>query len=140
MAFITGAGYQFQADLSDAATTYVDIDAISVDESMNEVVDTFYKLSDGGYATSVVTALDPEFSLVFKFDSTDTTMDSILEKRLKLGTDRNFSLKIIDNATGNTITGDAVFTAIGSPRTVEAVVEVSVSVKLRGEPTIAATV
>ena len=139
MAFITGAGYQFQADLSDAATTYVDIEANSVDESMNEVVDTFYKLSDGGFATNVVTALDPEFALVFKFESTDTTLDSITEKRFKLGADRNFSLKIIDNATGNTITADAVFTSIGTTRTVEAVVEVPVTVKLRGEPTITAT-
>ena len=135
----TGAGYQFQADLSDAATTYVDIDATSVDESMNEVVDTFYKLSDGGFATSVVTALDPEFSLLFKFDESDTTMVSITEKRLKLGTDRNFSLKIIDNATGNTITADAVFTAIGTSRVAESVIEVPVTVKLRGAPSIAPT-
>lgn len=135
----TGAGYQFQADLADAATTYVDIDATSVDESMNEVVDTFYKLSDGGFATSVVTALDPEFSLLFKFDESDTTMVSITEKRLKLGTDRNFSLKIIDNATGNTITADAVFTAIGTSRVAESVIEVPVTVKLRGAPSIAPT-
>ena len=137
MAYVTGAGFKVEADLSDAGTTYVEIEAISVDESMNEAVDTFYKLSDGGFATNVVTAIDPEFSLVFKFDSADATLTSIAEKRLKLGTDRNFSLKITDNATTNEITADAVFTSIGTSRTVEAVVEVPVSIKLRGAPTIA---
>ena len=138
MAYMTGAGYTIGLDLADT-TTYVDVDVVSVDESFNETVDTFYKLADGGFATNVVTALDPEFGLVFKFDNTDTLLEGILEKRFKLGTDRNVGFEIVDNATGNTITGSGVLTSISDPRTVDAVIEVSVSMKLRGAPTIAPT-
>ena len=138
MAFLTGAGYQLKIDIADS-TTYVAVDAINVDNSFNETVDTFYKLSDGGFATSVVTAIDPEFSVVLKFDSTDTLMTGILAKRYKVGADRNVGIEIIDDASGNTITGSAVLTSISDPRTVEAVIEISVSMKLRGAPVIAAT-
>jgi len=139
MAYVTGAGYKISLDLTDS-TTYVEVDLVSVDEAFNETVDTFYKLTEGGFATNVVTAIDPEFGMVYKFESTDTTLDGILEKRFKVGDGRNVGFEIIDNATGNTITGSGVLTSISDPRTVEAVVEVSVTMKLRGEPTIAATV
>lgn len=137
MAFVTGAGYKVEVDLSDAATTYVLVDAVSVDESMNEVVDTFFRLSQGGYADNVVTAIDPEYSMVVKAESDDVTIKAIAVKRNTVGADRNFSLKITDNYTGESVTVPAVFTAIGSSRTVEAVVEIPVSFKFRGEPTIA---
>lgn len=138
MAYKTGQGYTLALDLTDSETpTYVDVDVINVDEAFNEVVDTFYKLGDGGFATNVVTALDPEYSFVFKFDDADATLDGILQKRLTLLTDRNVAYQITDNATSEVITGSAVLTSIGSPRNVEAVVEVSVSMKLRGAPTIA---
>lgn len=138
MAYLTGEGYQLGIDIADS-TTYVTVDAISVDESFNETIDTFYKLGDGGFATSVVTAIDPEFSIVLKFESTDTLSSGILEKRFKVGDDRNVGLEIVDNATGNTITGSAVLTSISDPRVVESVIEISVSLKLRGEPTITET-
>ena len=136
---MTGQGYVFGLDLDDS-TTYVEVDANSVDESMNEVVDTWFKLADGGFATSEVVALDPEFALVFKFqDATDVTLKGILEKRLKLGADRNVGFEIVDNATGNTITGSGTLTAISNSRVADLVIEVSVSMKLRGAPTITVT-
>ena len=135
MAFVTGAGYKVEVDLADAATTYVQVDILNADESMNEVVDTFYRLSQGGFADNVVTAIDPEFSVVMKAESTDATIEAIASKRLTLN--RNFSLKITDNFTAEVITADAVFTSIGSTRTVDVVTEIPVTFKLRGEPTIA---
>lgn len=137
MAFITGAGYKVEVDLTDAATTYAEVEVVSVDESMNEIVDTFFRLSQGGYADNVVTAIDPEYSMVIKADSADSTITDIAKKRNKVGSDRNFSLKITDNMTSETVTVPAVFTSIGTSRTVEAVVEIPVSFKFRGEPTVA---
>lgn len=138
MGFLTGVGYTFSIDLTDA-TTYVEVDVNSVGESMNETIDTFYRLSQEGFPDNVVTALDPEFALVFKFNDTDVTMDGIVEKRLQIGTDRNVGYQIIDNATGNTITGSGVLTSIGTTREVGTVVEVPVTMKLRGKPTITVT-
>lgn len=135
---LTGVGYTFSIDPDDS-TTYVECDVISVGESMNETVDTFYRLSQAGFPDNVVTSLDPEFALVFKFDEENTLIKSIAEKRLKLGSDRNVGYQIIDNATGNTITGSGVLTSIGTTRTVQAVIEIPVSMKLRGKPTIAVT-
>ena len=135
---VTGVGYTFSIDPTDA-TTYAEVDVVSVGESMNETVDTFYRLSQEGYADNVVTGLDPEFAFVFKFEETDTLMVDITEKRFKLLDDRNVGYQIVDNATGNTITGSGVLTSIGTTRTVQAVVEVPVTMKLRGKPTIAAT-
>lgn len=138
MGFLTGVGYTFSIDLTDA-TTYVEVDVNSVGESMNETIDTFYRLSQEGFPDNVVTALDPEFALVFKFNDTDVTMDGIVEKRLQIGTDRNVGYQIIDNATGNTITGSGVLTSIGTTREVGTVIEVPVTMKLRGKPTITVT-
>lgn len=137
MAFVTGAGYTIEVDLDDAATDYDLIDFVNVDESMNEVVDTFFRLSQGGYADNVVTAIDPEYSGVVKAESTDTVIIDIAKKRHSVGADRNFSLKITDNFTSESITVPAVFTSIGSSRTVEAVTEIPISMKFRGEPTVA---
>ena len=137
MAFVTGAGYTVEVDLTDAATSYELIDFVSVDESMNEVVDTFFRLSQGGYADNVVTAIDPEYSGIVKAESTDTVISDIAKLRHSIGADRNFSLKITDNYTSESITVPAVFTSIGSSRTVEAVIEIPISIKFRGEPTVA---
>lgn len=137
--FITGVGYAFGIDPTDA-TTYVSADVTSVGESMNEVLDTFYRLSQEGFPDNVVTAVDPEFALIFKFDKDDPLMPLIIAKRLKVLTDRNVGYQIIDNASGNTITGSGVLTSIGTTREVQTVIEVPVTMKLRGKPTITATV
>lgn len=136
--FITGVGYTFGIDPTDS-TTYVEADVTSVGESMNEVIDTFYRLSQGGFADNVVTGLDPEFALIFKFDKDDALMPDIISKRLKLLDDRNVGYEIIDNASGNTITGSGVLTSIGTTREVATVIELPVTMKLRGAPTITAT-
>lgn len=138
MSFVTGVGYTFSIDPTDA-TTYVEVDVNSVGESMNETVDTFYRLSQEGFPDNVVTAVDPEFALVFKFDSADATLKAIVEKRLKVKDDRNVGYEIVDNGTGNTITGSGVLTSIGTTREVGTVVEVPVTMKLRGKPTITVT-
>jgi len=136
---LSGQGLTFGLDLA-GGTSYTDLDVISVDESFGEIIDTFHKLSDGGFAHNEVVALDPEFGLVFKFDDNDAFMESLVELKWKKGTDRHAAFELVDNATGNTITGDCTITAISTSRTATAIVEVSVTIKLRGAPTIAPTV
>lgn len=138
MAELTGVGYTLAIDLS-SATSYTDVDVTSASESFNETLDTYFKLSDGGFPTNVVTSLDPQIDFVFKFDSTDALLQDLIELRWKLGSDRECTFEITDNASGNTITGAGVFTSIGTTREVATVVEVPVTMKLKGQPTIAAT-
>lgn len=134
---VTGAGYKLEIDLTGVGTTFVELDVVAVDEALNETIDTFYKLNGGGYATNRVTALDPQYTLTIKGDSTDTLITGIAEKRYSVGTGRDFAYKITDNLTAEVITGDATFTAISSPKEVATVTTLTVVFKFVGAPSIA---
>lgn len=135
--FKTGAGYKLEIDLTGAGTTFVEVEVTNVDEAINETLDTFFRLSDGGFATNVVTAIDPQYTLTIKGDSTDTLITGIAKKRYKVGADRDFAYKITDNLTAEVITGDATFTAISSPKEVATVTTLTVVFKFVGAPTVA---
>lgn len=141
MAFKTGANYDFKIDIDKLLVTPVgtpDLQSlclISAEEALNEVVDTFFKLKDSGFSTSKVVAIDPEFTLAIKYDGDDAASNAILGARYS--TSRTTDAEITDATTGETITFVAELTTISLPRTLDAVTEISVTIKPQGSITIA---
>lgn len=140
MSYKNGIGITLSIDADQLLATPLDtpdmqeLDIIELSQSFNETVDTFYKLSDEGYATSKVVGLDPELGFTIKYDSADTTATSLYAKRF--GVERTFPFEIADPITGETIAFNGEVTSISDTRNIENVVEFSFTLKLQGKPTI----
>ncbi len=138
----TGAGYQVKTDVDQYQTTptgtpdFQDICAISVDETINESLDTYFKMCKDGNASNKVTALDPAWTITVKGESTNTALTSILS--IRFSTDRTYPFEITDNFTGETITFNGEITAISNTKEVETVLEYSFELKVAdGDITVA---
>lgn len=135
MGYVTGVDYKFEIDPTNVGTTYTELNIVTSDEAMNETTDTFYRIVDDGFSTNVVTAIDPQFTITIKADSTDTTLNALLDKKYTLT--RGVKCKITDNISAEVVTFGGVITNFGTPRNVGSVTEVSMTIKMTGKPTIA---
>lgn len=140
--FKNGSGYKFEVDVDQLLVTptntadFEEIHPTSVSKALNEVVDTFFRLSDEGYAQNVLTALDPQYDLTVKGDSTDDALNAILDVEFDIPARNRNVIKITDNFSGKSIEVGATITAISDSREIESVIEFSFSFKFRGKPTI----
>jgi hypothetical protein len=128
----SGFGYKLEVDTT-GAEGWAELPITSVGEAFNEVISTYFKLKDEGFATNEVTAIDPQFDLGMRGEEGDTALDHMLG--LRFSPNRKAPMKITDNLTGEAITFAGVFTAISSTRN-ENVVEITATVKMQGKPTI----
>ena len=115
---------------------------VSVDESFNEVLVTWFTL-DSDFAKNKVVALDVEYGATIKFDKDDTAHQALVDSRYSVA-GRSQEIIITDplhGATGSTITFDGTVASIGDTRQTDDVVELDVTIKIEsGEPVIAAIV
>lgn len=130
MGKITGQGYLLQIDVSitQDGSAYVDVDPISVGESLNEAVDTYFKLSKGGFASNKVVSLDPQWDVTIKAETENNGLAFIVSKRFAIA--RGVKIRITDNLTNEIISFDAELTAIGSTREIGSVIELPIAFKL----------
>lgn len=141
--FINGSGYSFKVDADQLLDTplgtpdFQDVCPTNVSKSLNEAIDTFFRLCDEGYAQNVVTGLDPQYDLTIKGDKDDTTLQALISAEFDLAKRNRNTIEITDNFTDKTISVGATITAISDTREIESVIEFSVSFKFRGKPTIA---
>lgn len=128
-----GKGYLMSFDGDNA-------ELVAVDESFNEVVVTWFTL-DSDFAKNEVVALDPEFGVTIRFNSTDTAHQAILDARYSVA-DREKAIVITDplhgGGSGSTITFTGELTSISEPRQTDDIIEMDVTVKMKSEPVIAA--
>lgn len=120
-----------------------DVELVAVDNSFNEVLVTWFTL-DSDFAKNAVVALDPEYGMTLRFESTSAAHIAIMDSRYVLA-DRSVAVIITDPlqaaGTGSTITFNGVVTSISEPRQTDDVVEVDVTLKIEsGEPVIAPVV
>lgn len=139
---ISAKGYQVEIDLDDAGTTpnLVAICPISVDESLNPVVDTFFKLCLNGESSSKTVGIDREFSLDFKYD-TDNTAHAYIKAKKDTGLESTngwsvTSCKITDE-TGTTLTFPAEITDITRTISFDEAITYSMTIKPRGAVVVA---
>ena len=116
---------------------------VAVDNSFNEVLVTWFTL-DSDYAKNKVVALDPEYGITIRVDSTDAAHIALLDARYSV-TDRSMAIIITDPLhglpAGSTITFNGVITSISEPRLTDDIVEMDITLKIEsGDPVIAAIV
>lgn len=98
--------YNIKASLGtekkDAAWTYSELAEgfDNVSEALNEVVQQYFFLSDGGFARNHVTGMAPAFTFTGRRVQGDAAQDYIFSKKYGLGTEResSFKLEITDNS------------------------------------------
>ena len=69
----------------------------NITEALNEVVQQYQFLSDGGFARNHVTGMAPVFTFTGKRVFGDTAQDYIFSKKYSLDTDRQSSIKLTFN-------------------------------------------
>ena len=116
---------------------------VSVDNSFNEVLVTWFTL-DSDFAKNKVVALDPEYGITIRVESTDTAHIALLDSRYVIA-DRSVAIIITDPLhglpAGSTITFNGTITSISDPRKTDDVVEMDVTLKIEsGDPVIAPVV
>lgn len=72
----------------------------NVSEALNEVVQQYFFLNDGGFARNHVTGMAPSFTFTGRRVQGDAAQDYIFSKKYALDTDRvsSFELKIVDKS------------------------------------------
>lgn len=139
--------YNFKAQIGVSKTqntyTYADLAEgfDNVTEALNEVVQQYQFLSDGGFAKNHVTGMAPSFTLTGRRVFGDTAQDYIFSKKYGLDTDRQSSFKLtFNNGTEDvTYTCDCTICNIqefGGAPTEDAAI--SVEIRFDGKPTTAA--
>lgn len=84
----------------------------NVSEALNEVVQQYFFLNDGGFARNHVTGMAPAFTFTGRRVMGDAAQEYIFSNKYKLDTNRasSFQLKIVDNSgeapTTKTLTVD----------------------------------
>ena len=132
-----GKGYLISLDGAD-------VELVAVDNSFNEVIVSWFTL-DSDFAKNKVVALDPEYGMTLRFESTSPAHVAIMDARLSVA-DRSVAVIITDplqaaGGNGSTITFNGVLTSISEPRQTDDVVEVDVTLKIEsGDPVIAVIV
>ncbi len=92
--------YKLEASIGTAKSgdtwTYADLGAgiDNISEALNEVVQQYFFLSDGGFAKNHVTGMAPAFTLTGRRIVGDTAQDYIFSKKYKLDTERESSFKL----------------------------------------------
>ena len=138
----TAVGYTFNFDVDqflDTPTETPDLQELcftDLSESLNEVIDTYFRNCDNGFSQNALTAIDAQYDLTVK-DGGGTAFTSILENKYDIDKRNRAAIQVIDNESGQTLDWQVTLTAISDTRTVQAVNEYSITFKGRGEPTIA---
>ena len=111
----------------------------NISESLGEVVQQYFFLSDGGFAKNHVTGLAPVFTLTGRRVMGDTAQDYIFGKKYNLDTDRQSSFKLVyvNGGTTTTLTCDCTICNIqewsGASTDDSAI---SVEIRFDGAPTV----
>ena len=127
MAFQSGAGFVFSVDIGAGP---VELETTGVSESINEVIDTFYLLSNSGMASNSVVGIDPQFDVTVKLNVGDVVFEFLYA--LRYTTDRTVPIAITDNTVSpaQTLTFSGELTSFPATRDVAGVVEFPLSFKV----------
>lgn len=133
---------QIGVSQSSSTWTYADlgegIDNIS--EALNETVQQYFFLADGGFAKNHVTGMAPAFTLTGKRVFGDAAQDFIFGNKYKLDEDRQSSFKLSYNDGSATVTLTVPCTICSIQEWSGATTDdssISFEIRFDGEPTIA---
>ena len=126
--------------------TYADLSAgiDNISESLNEVVQQYFFLGDGGFARNHVTGMAPSFTLTGRRIAGDTAQDFIFGDTIKYGLDTaresSFKLVAVEGASTITLTVDCTICNIqewsGAATDDSAI---SFEIRFNGAPTVTTT-
>lgn len=134
MAFQSGVDWKIETDVDQYLTIptetpdFQELCVTTANDALNEIVDTFHRLCDGGLSSNKVTGLDPQFDIAVKGDKLDTVLQAILG--IRFTTERTYPFKITDPFTDEIIDFNGEITAISSVREIGTVIEFSITIKL----------
>lgn len=130
--YVSGYGttLEIQTGGTIASPTYTDISdiTISLDESLNEVLDTFQTLASA-VSSTVKTAFDPEWSFSTKGDKSHAALIALMAVRWLTGADCVLMVRITDTLTGDVVTAPMTISGFAPTYETETVVEVPWSMK-----------
>jgi hypothetical protein len=142
--FATGTGYSFKTDIDQLLAVPTDtpdfeeLCPTTVDRSLNEAIDTFFRLCDEGFAQNILTGIDGQYDITVKGDKNDTALIAVLDAEFDIDARNRAVIEITDNfrTANNTITAGVSITALSDTRESETVIEFSMTFKFRGKPAV----
>jgi len=125
--------FKFLVDISATETAdYEEACVMSISHDKGETLDTWFDLCSK-FANNEIVAFDPTFGVTFKFDKTSPVCQFILGKEYATGTSATAGVRIVNllkGVSGKQVDFTAVFSNIAYEPTTEAVLEITVDVKV----------